>query len=172
MTSTPTQQWASTVSLNAEIARCWMTRRFQILHLSRINTELYRKSFAFRGSQDWNSLPEGIRNIHSTSVFRKCVGQWLQEQLFQCGCLQTFWHLHAQFSFTNLWHSLHVLLSLCFCHVTVCPAGPPGRPTTQADGAFLWINLSIYLSIWSTPYATIMHSKVIRNTSMSSDSPS
>ena len=32
----------------------------------------------------------------------------------------------------------------CNC---VCPAGPPGRPATQADGAFPVKNLSIYLSI-------------------------
>ena len=45
-----------------------MTRGFQKLHLFRVNTELYKKSFAFRGSQEWNSLPEDIRSIHSTTV--------------------------------------------------------------------------------------------------------
>ena len=32
--------------------------------------------------------------------------------------------------------------------VTVCLAGPPGRPANQADGAFLCKDLSIYLSIY------------------------
>ena len=49
---------------------------------------------------------------------------------------------------TNLLcHSLHVFISLYFCLVTVCvlAARPPGRPATQADGAFPVKNLSIYL---------------------------
>ena len=65
------------VFVSNETAECQMTRGFQKLHLFLVNTEPRKKSFAFKGSQEWNSLPENIRNVHSTTVFRKCVGRWL-----------------------------------------------------------------------------------------------
>ena len=65
-----------------ETVGCRMTRGFKKLHLFRVNTELFRRSFTFRGSQDWNSLPENIRNIHPATVFKKATKRWLGEQLF------------------------------------------------------------------------------------------
>ena len=65
-----------------ETVGCRMTRGFEKLHLFRVNTELFRRSFTFRGSQDWNSLPENIRNIHPATVFKKATKRWLGEQLF------------------------------------------------------------------------------------------
>ena len=38
------------VSVSNEMTGCWMTRGFQKLHLFCVNTELYKKSFAFRRS--------------------------------------------------------------------------------------------------------------------------
>ena len=54
-----------------ETVGCRMTTGFKKLHLFHVNTELFRRSFTFRGSQDWNSLPESIRSIHPATVIKK-----------------------------------------------------------------------------------------------------
>ena len=35
-----------------------------------VSIEWYRKSFTFKGSQEWNSLPSEIRTVRSSAVFR------------------------------------------------------------------------------------------------------
>ena len=41
------------------------------LFLPRANTDIYKKSFTFRGIQVWNSLPSDLRILTSTSTFIK-----------------------------------------------------------------------------------------------------
>ena len=40
------------------------------LFLPQVSTEWYHKSFTFKGSQEWNSLPSEIRTLRSSAVFR------------------------------------------------------------------------------------------------------
>ena len=38
--------------------------------LPSINSEFFRSSFQFKGSQDWNSLPSGLKVVKSRSTFK------------------------------------------------------------------------------------------------------
>ena len=58
-------------------AGCRTTRGHNKLHLFQANTELYRRSFSFMGSKEWNLLPESTRSIQSPVVFKQIVRQWL-----------------------------------------------------------------------------------------------
>ena len=40
------------------------------LFVPQVSTEWYHKSFTFKGSQEWNSLPSEIRTLRSSAVFR------------------------------------------------------------------------------------------------------
>ena len=66
-----------------EAAGCRMTRGYKKLHVS-VNTELYRKLFAMKGTQEWNSLPDDLRGIQSVSSFKKRVKRHLEEQFLWC----------------------------------------------------------------------------------------
>ena len=45
------------------------------LFVPQVGTEWYHKSFTFKGSQEWNSLPSEIRTLRSSAVFRtKLIG--------------------------------------------------------------------------------------------------
>ena len=46
------------------------TRGALRLFLRRANTEFYRRSFSFRGVQDWNNLPEEVRTLSSLESFK------------------------------------------------------------------------------------------------------
>ena len=52
-------------------AGCRMTRGHKKLHLFQPKTELYRRSFSFIGSKEWNLLPATIRNVQSPIVFKR-----------------------------------------------------------------------------------------------------
>ncbi len=71
----------STLFRTNEAAGCRMTRGFKKLHVESVNTEVYRKSFAIRGTQDWNSIAEDTRNVQSITVFKKCIKQHLEGQI-------------------------------------------------------------------------------------------
>jgi hypothetical protein len=58
-------------------AGCRTTRGHNKLNLFQPNTELYRRSFSFMGSKEWNLLPESTRSIQSPVVFKQIVRQWL-----------------------------------------------------------------------------------------------
>ena len=42
----------------------------KLFFLPQVSTEWYHKSFTFKGSQEWNSLPSEIRTLRSSAVFR------------------------------------------------------------------------------------------------------
>ena len=50
-------------------------------HIVVTNTELTlaKKSFSFRGSQLWNSLPDNIRNSLKIGIFKKSCKKWVKE---------------------------------------------------------------------------------------------
>ena len=50
-------------------------------HIVVTNTELTlaKKSFSFRGSQLWNSLPDNIRNSLKIGIFKKACKKWVKE---------------------------------------------------------------------------------------------
>ena len=50
-----------------------VTRDHKKLHLKAVNTEFGRKATRFKGAQDWNRLPECLRNIENTRTFRTYV---------------------------------------------------------------------------------------------------
>ena len=50
-----------------EAAGIRMTRGCKKLHVVSVNTELYRKLFAMKGTQEWNSLPDDLRGRQSVS---------------------------------------------------------------------------------------------------------
>ena len=58
-------------------AGCRMTRGHKKLHLFQPKTELYRRSFSFMGSKEWNLLPATIRNVESPIVFKCLARRWL-----------------------------------------------------------------------------------------------
>ena len=68
-----------------EEAGCRTTRGLKKLHLFQVKTELGKKSFWFKGSQEWNSLPEDVRNVQETDNFKKRIRQWSRNQLL-CDC--------------------------------------------------------------------------------------
>ena len=67
-----------------EAAGCRMTRGYKKLHVVSVNTELYRKLFAMKGTQEWNSLPDDLRGIQSVSSLKKRVKRHLEEQFLWC----------------------------------------------------------------------------------------
>ena len=58
------------VKTNAQIGNV-RTRGKNNLILPKVRTELYRKSFTFRTSQDWNKLPKDVRDIDDPSEFKR-----------------------------------------------------------------------------------------------------
>ena len=48
-----------------------VTRGHSKLFVPRAIPKFYRKSFTFKGIQEWNSLPLEIRNLNSVPVFRR-----------------------------------------------------------------------------------------------------
>ena len=56
---------------NAEIGR-WATRGHDHckLYVPQVKTEWYHKSFTFKGTQGWNSLPSEIRTLGLSTAFR------------------------------------------------------------------------------------------------------
>ncbi len=59
-----------------EAAGCKRTRGLRKLHVESVNTEVRRKCFVVRGTQDWNTFSEDIRRVQSTSVFNKCMTKY------------------------------------------------------------------------------------------------
>ena len=51
------------------------------LFLPQVSTEWYHKSFTFKGSQEWNSLPSEIRTLRSSVVFRTKVRTYMLDKL-------------------------------------------------------------------------------------------
>ena len=45
--------------------------RYSSVLLPKVRTELYRKSFTFRASQDWNKLPKDVRDLDDPSEFKR-----------------------------------------------------------------------------------------------------
>ena len=58
-----------------EAAGCRITRELKKLYLFQVYTELGKKSFVFKGSQEWNSLPEDVRNVQEADTFKKRIRQ-------------------------------------------------------------------------------------------------
>ena len=58
------------VKTNAQIGNV-RTRGKNNLILPKVRTELYRKSFTFRASQDWNKLPKDVRDLDDPSEFKR-----------------------------------------------------------------------------------------------------
>ena len=54
-----------------------VTRGFRKLHIRGVNSEMGRKATGFRGSQEWNRLSEGLRDIRTTATFRKHLKEHL-----------------------------------------------------------------------------------------------
>ena len=52
---------------------CRVTRGEAKLHLSRPNTDFYRRSFEFQGGLLWNSLPSNTRTITSKNTFKHAL---------------------------------------------------------------------------------------------------
>ena len=70
-----------------EAAGCRMTRKYMS-----VNTELYRKSFAMKGTQKWNSLRDNLRGVLSFK-FKVCTN--LLMSILGCSCAQLQWWLLA-----------------------------------------------------------------------------
>ena len=58
------------VKTNAQIGNV-RTRGKNNLILPKVRTELYRKSFTFRASQDWNKLPKDVKDLDDPSEFKR-----------------------------------------------------------------------------------------------------
>ena len=52
---------------------CRVTHGEMKLHLSRPNTDFYRRSFEFQGGMLWNSLPSNTRTITSKNTFKNAL---------------------------------------------------------------------------------------------------
>ena len=63
----------SRFQLNSSLPNYARTRGWNNIHLHRLNTNWYKKSFEFMGAKDWNSLPSDFKGITSKYTFRTCV---------------------------------------------------------------------------------------------------
>ena len=58
------------------------TRGLNNFFLPSINSEFFRSLFQFKGSQDWNSLPSGLKVVKSRSTFKTQLKDHIQQQYF------------------------------------------------------------------------------------------
>lgn len=61
------------IFLSNAAAGCRATRGSNKLHLNHVSTEINRRSFKFKGAQDWNALPEDIRSVQSADTFKRLL---------------------------------------------------------------------------------------------------
>ena len=47
------------------------------LVLPRPTTDFFKKTFCFRGAQDWNALPSDIRTSNTSTTFRARLRRWM-----------------------------------------------------------------------------------------------
>ena len=66
--------------LNRDVGYNTRTRGYDKLHLNSIRTDYGRKSFTFRGSQEWNSLSPDLRKLQSPTTFRNMLRTTLMQQ--------------------------------------------------------------------------------------------
>ena len=58
------------------------TRGLDNLFLPQINSDFFRSSFKFKGSQDWNSLPSGLKVVNSANTFKSYLKDHMKQQYF------------------------------------------------------------------------------------------
>ena len=58
------------------------TRGWNNLFLPLVSSELFRRSFTFKGSQDWNSLPRDLKAMRSSSAFRASLTCYFKQRYF------------------------------------------------------------------------------------------
>ena len=56
---------------------CRVTRGYKKMDIFPVKTECYKRSFAFKGSQEWNLLPRELRETPSASVFKNLLRKWI-----------------------------------------------------------------------------------------------
>ena len=56
------------------------TRRANDLQIPRRRQEITKKSFSYKGARVWNDIPNKIRNLESTALFKKLVRNYFLGQ--------------------------------------------------------------------------------------------
>ena len=49
--------------------------------IPKTNLSLYRRSFVYRGACDWNTLPQGLRQMEQISTFKKELKTWIKREI-------------------------------------------------------------------------------------------
>ena len=51
------------------------------ISIPNIDLRLTQKSFTMRGAENWNSIPQNIRNQNKIGCFKKLVRKWITENV-------------------------------------------------------------------------------------------
>ena len=70
-------EYMSEIFKTNEDVGCRVTRGYKKMHIFPVKTEWYKRSFAFKGSQEWNLLPRELRETRSTLVFKNLLRKWI-----------------------------------------------------------------------------------------------
>lgn len=136
--------WSITYVISGEYTRAGNQYR------STVNTNFLKNSFMFKATQDWNSLPTGIRTIQSTATFKKHLQAYFSQQYSGSWSRKS-----SEYNFFIAFAWILYVILFCLYDVYAVLSRTPWETSLSAKGTLPGKKLKFLFSILMNTYQSL-----------------